>query len=202
MRNRHLLLALFAGAVAGTTQAATTITLHEATDEGPGDSVGTVTVTESEYGLVFTPDLKDLDEGIHGFHVHQNPTCQPGEKDGDTVPALAAGGHFDPDNSGRHGTPWGDGHLGDLPALYVDDEGRATLPVLAPRLEMDDLKGRAVMVHAGGDNYSDQPKPLGGGGPRMACGVVADSPFFPTRTENTGLSPVFFCALGHELPMR
>ena len=87
MRNRHLLLALFAGAVAGTTQAATTITLHEATDEGPGDSVGTVTVTESEYGLVFTPDLKDLDEGIHGFHVHQNPTCQPGEKDGDTVPA-------------------------------------------------------------------------------------------------------------------
>ena len=105
MRNRHLLLALFAGAVAGTTQAATTITLHEATDEGPGDSVGTVTVTESEYGLVFTPDLKDLDEGIHGFHVHQTPTCQPGEKDGDTVPALAAGGHFDPDNSGRHGTP-------------------------------------------------------------------------------------------------
>jgi len=171
MRNRKLLLALFAGALAGTTQAGT-ITLHEATDEGPGDSIGTVTVTESEYGLVFTPDLKNLDEGIHGFHVHQNPTCQPGEKNGETVPALAAGGHYDPDNAGRHGTPWGDGHLGDLPALYVDSEGRATLPVLAPRLEMDDLKGRAVMVHGGGDNYSDQPKPLGGGGPRMACGVV------------------------------
>lgn len=172
MRKRHLLLALFAGALAGTSQAATTITLHEATDEGPGDSIGTVTVTESEYGLVFTPDLKNLEEGIHGFHVHQNPTCQPGEKNGETVPALAAGGHFDPENTGRHGTPWGDGHLGDLPALYVDDEGHATLPVLAPRLEMDDLKGRAVMIHGGGDNYSDQPKPLGGGGPRMACGVV------------------------------
>lgn len=172
MRNRHLLLALFTGALAGTAQAATTVTLHEATDEGPGDSVGTVTVTESEYGLVFTPDLKDLDEGIHGFHVHQNPTCQPGEKNGETVPALAAGGHFDPDGAGRHGTPWGEGHLGDLPALYVDDDDNATLPVLAPRLEMDDLKGRALMIHSGGDNYSDQPKPLGGGGPRMACGVV------------------------------
>jgi len=28
------------------------------------------------------------------------------------------------------------------------------------------------MVHAGGDNFSDQPEPLGGGGPRIGCGVV------------------------------
>ena len=173
MPNRHLMLALLAGTLAGAAQAGT-ITMHEVSDEGPGDSIGTVTVTESEYGLVFTPDLNDLDEGVHGFHVHQNPSCQPGEKKGETVPALAAGGHFDPEGSGHHGTPWGDGHLGDLPALYVNDDGEATLPVLAPRLEMSDLKGRAVMIHGGGDNYSDQPKALGGGGPRMACGVVPD----------------------------
>jgi Cu-Zn family superoxide dismutase len=28
------------------------------------------------------------------------------------------------------------------------------------------------MIHEGGDNYSDKPKPLGGGGARIACGVV------------------------------
>jgi Cu-Zn family superoxide dismutase len=28
------------------------------------------------------------------------------------------------------------------------------------------------MIHEGGDNYSDQPKPLGGGGARIACGVI------------------------------
>ena len=28
------------------------------------------------------------------------------------------------------------------------------------------------MIHAGGDNYSDQPKPNGGGGARIACGVI------------------------------
>jgi Cu-Zn family superoxide dismutase len=28
------------------------------------------------------------------------------------------------------------------------------------------------MIHAGGDNYADQPKPLGGGGERIACGVI------------------------------
>ncbi|MBV8452160.1 MAG: superoxide dismutase, partial [Deltaproteobacteria bacterium] len=26
--------------------------------------------------------------------------------------------------------------------------------------------------HAGGDNYSDTPLPLGGGGARLACGVI------------------------------
>jgi superoxide dismutase, Cu-Zn family len=33
-----------------------------------------------------------------------------------------------------------------------------------------EVKGRSIMIHAGGDNYSDQPAPLGGG--RIACGVV------------------------------
>jgi Cu-Zn family superoxide dismutase len=39
-------------------------------------------------------------------------------------------------------------------------------------LKAADLKGRSLMIHAGGDNYSDYPAKLGGGGPRMACGVV------------------------------
>jgi Cu-Zn family superoxide dismutase len=28
------------------------------------------------------------------------------------------------------------------------------------------------MIHAGGDNHADHPAPLGGGGARMACGVI------------------------------
>jgi hypothetical protein len=28
------------------------------------------------------------------------------------------------------------------------------------------------MIHEGGDNYADAPKPLGGGGARIACGVI------------------------------
>ena len=33
------------------------------------------------------------------------------------------------------------------------------------------LKGHSVMIHEGGDNYTDNP-PLGGGGARIACGVI------------------------------
>ena len=50
--------------------------------------------------------------------------------------------------------------------------GVANNPVLAPRLKMADLRGRSLMIHAGGDNHADHPAPLGGGGPRVACGVI------------------------------
>jgi Cu-Zn family superoxide dismutase len=139
---------------------------------GVGDVIGTVKATSSPYGTILMPDLKNLTPGLHGFHVHQNPNCSPGEKSGKMIPGLAAGGHYDPSGSGKHAGPYGNGHLGDLPALYVDGNGQASHPVLAPRLKLSDLKGRSLMIHAGGDNYADTPKKLGGGGARMACGVV------------------------------
>ena len=93
------------------------------------------------------------------------------EKDGKMTAALAAGGHFNPDNVAHHGTP-NDGHKGDLPVLNVDANGNANTTMLAPRLKLSDIQGLAIMIHAGGDNYSDYPKPLGGGGARIACGVI------------------------------
>lgn len=147
------------------------VSMNTVDEKGVGASVGKVTISESKYGLVFTPDVKGLPPGMHGFHVHQNADCAAREKDGKMVAGLGAGGHFDPAKTNKHGTPWGDGHLGDLPALFVDASGNATQPVLAPRLTMADLKGRSLMVHMGGDNHSDHPAVLGGGGARIVCGV-------------------------------
>ncbi len=141
-------------------------------EKGVGVSVGKVSISESKYGLVFTPLLNSMPPGIHGFHLHQNASCEPKEKDGKMIAAGAAGGHYDPAGSNAHGTPWGEGHLGDLPALFVDANGSATQPVLAPRLKLSDLNGRALMIHAGGDNHADHPMTLGGGGARVSCGVI------------------------------
>ena len=149
-----------------------TVSMFVATDAGPGNAIGTVTVSDTLYGALFTPDLNGFTPGLHGFHVHQNADCGPKQKDGKMVPGLAAGGHYDPAGSGRHEGPYGNGHLGDLPPLYVDENGGSSLPVLAPRLKVADLKGRSLMIHAGGDNFSDHPETLGGGGPRKACGIV------------------------------
>lgn len=138
-----------------------------------GKTIGTLNLQDTEYGLLLTPNLTSLKAGLHGFHVHTNPDCQAAEKDGKPVPGLAAGGHFDPANTQTHQGPYQNGHLGDLPPLAVADDGTATLPVLAPRLSVADVQGRSLMVHADGDNYSDQPQPLGGGGARAACGVIS-----------------------------
>ncbi|AOR65371.1 superoxide dismutase family protein [Pectobacterium wasabiae] len=154
--------------------ASTTVTLNEALPTGTGGSIGEVSLTETPYGLLFTPNLKGLDAGIHGFHVHENASCEPAEQDGKSVPALAAGGHLDPKKTGKHLGPYNDqGHLGDLPGLVATADGTSTYPILAPRIKsLSEVKNHALMVHVGGDNYADMPAKLGGGGARMACGVI------------------------------
>jgi Cu-Zn family superoxide dismutase len=165
-----LMILLFVVAAAHAEQMV--VPLYAINAAGTGAQIGTITVTSNAYGTLFTPDLKGLSPGLHGFHVHEKPSCEPAAKEGKMVPGLGAGGHYDPANTGRHEGPYGEGHLGDLPALYVDAAGTATHTLLAPRLKPSDLHGRALMIHAGADNYADQPEKLGGGGPRVACGVV------------------------------
>ncbi|WON78927.1 superoxide dismutase [Cu-Zn] SodC [Serratia sp. UGAL515B_01] len=158
----------------GVVQAASVdVEMNLVTAQGIRQNIGKITISETPYGLLFTPQLKSLPGGLHGFHVHENGSCEPGMKEGKAVAALSAGGHLDPQKTGKHLGPYADGHLGDLPAIYVMNDGMASYPVLAPRLKnISEIEGKALMVHAGGDNHSDHPKPLGGGGERFACGVI------------------------------
>jgi Cu-Zn family superoxide dismutase len=173
MRQKFLAVAVFLGVLVALPAfgAEIVVPMNLVNDQGVGKSIGTVTITEGPGGLVFTPQLTGLTPGVHGFHVHQNPDCATAMKDGKQVPGLAAGGHYDPAGTAKHMGPQGAGHLGDLPALLVGADGKATTAVVAPRLKIADMKDRSLMIHAGGDNYSDQPAPLGGGGARVACGV-------------------------------
>ena len=174
MKHPLLLAAVFVGVIAASRGFASdpTVTMNLIDEQGIGKSIGTVAISEGPKGLVFTPKLTGLTPGLHGFHIHQNPDCGAGAKDGKTVAGLAAGGHYDPDGTGKHEGFEGKGHLGDLPALTVDADGVASTAVIAPRLKLADVRNRSLMIHAGGDNYSDQPQPLGGGGARIACGVI------------------------------
>lgn len=133
-----------------------------------GDEVGYIKADDTIDGLLLTPRLHGLPPGVHGFQVYQCPFCQHH--------AQGVGGHWDPRKTEQHEGPYqGNGHLGDLPVLIVDEKGRARLPVLAPRLTLAQIKGRAVVIHAKMDNYSDSPVENGGEGVKLACGVV---PYF------------------------
>src|SRR5262245_12349414 len=148
------------------------VTMSLITVDGVGKSVGTITIKEGKDGVTIEPKLKDLPPGEHGFHVHEKPSCEPADKDGKKTAAQAAGAHYDPEGTKAHKGPGGGGHKGDLPKLVVTDKGEATAKLEVKGVKLADLQGRSLMIHAGGDNYSDVPKPLGGGGERLVCGVV------------------------------
>lgn len=132
---------------------------------GPGASIGKVTLTQTPKGLLLTPDLQQLPPGTHGMHVHQAPSCDNFGQD--------AQGHLDPAHTNQHLGPYNThGHVGDLPILVVNEQGIATTPVLAPHLTLSEAEGHSIIIHAGGDNYADTPEKLGGGGARIACGII------------------------------
>src|SRR5262249_6163846 len=145
--SKHL-LAITCLTIATVALADTTVSMNMTADNGQGESAGTVLIRETKYGLLLTPHLHGLTPGAHGFHIHQNPSC---DKNG-----MSAGSHFDPDNTGKHLGPYNDdGHYGDLPVLYVNSDGTATTPILAPRLHyISEISHHALMIHNAGDNYS------------------------------------------------
>lgn len=160
--------ALFAPAAASADTA--TATINAITADGVGAAIGTATITDSKDGAVFVVEVKGL-SGERGFHVHEKGDCGPGEKDGKKQAGLAAGPHFDPAKAGKHAGPHGGGHAGDLPKLALKESGEK-VTVTAPHVKVADIVGRSLMIHEGGDNYADEPAPLGGGKGRVACGVI------------------------------
>jgi Cu-Zn family superoxide dismutase len=168
------LLLVFAGA--GTALAAKVapvkVTMNQITPDGVGDAIGSITLKQTKTGVDLAVDLTKLSPGEHGFHVHEHGICAPADKEGKKTAGQAAGGHWDPSTTKLHKGPGGGGHRGDLPKLVVPENGKLKTKLTVEGLTLADLGGKALMIHAGGDNYSDTPKPLGGGGDRVVCGVI------------------------------
>lgn len=140
--------------------------------EGEGATAGTVTIRQTKDGVELAVALTGLTPGEHGFHLHENGSCDPADKDGKKVAGQAAGPHWDPEATKAHKGPGGGGHKGDLPKLLVPEGGKVKAKLPVAGLTLADLAGKSLMIHAGGDNYSDTPKALGGGGDRIVCGVI------------------------------
>jgi len=101
--------------------ASETITMNAIDANGVGKKIGTLRLSDTKTDLQITPRFTDLPPGCHGFHVHVNPDCGPGNgPSGQPTAGMAAGGHYDPANTGKHLGPNGEGHKGDMPVLTVD----------------------------------------------------------------------------------
>ena len=161
------------------------IMIRRISAEGVGEIIGSIKLSPQHSGALLEPALAGLTPGPHAFHVHENPDCGPGVKDGQKVAGLAAGGHFDPekgdeaqDHSGKDHSSHDHGstsHLpaGDLPELIVAEDGTATQAIHVRNLTLPQMMGRAIMIHAHGEQPED-PAMAKGGGARIACGVIRE----------------------------
>lgn len=182
LRTRALiaLVALTVGfAVAQDRGASTMATLQDVS----GAEIGMAMFTETPQGLEVTVAVAGLPAGgKHGMHLHSEGSCENSTDDqGQSVVFGGAGGHFDPNNTENHAGPdmaADAGHAGDMPNLEVAPDGTAQVTFLVPHLTVTEgemsVTGRALIIHANEDNYTNEPK-NGGSGERIACGVVGAS---------------------------
>ncbi len=129
---------------------------------------------------------------FHGMHIHANDVTTNG--DGciadPTQPSntwfVSADGHWKRTATDIHGQ-----HAGDLPSLYVNADGTTVMRFVLDKLTAAEVVGKAVILHAGPDNFANVPvgtaddqytagltalaktQATGNAGDRVACGVIA-----------------------------
>ena len=139
---------------------------------------GTVTFTFDPNfpGADVEAQVTGLPPGQHGFHIHEVGDCSAPD-------ASSAGGHLNPTGS-PHGSPENsteERHLGDLGNI---EAGNDTVAIYSRHDQLlansgDSIVGRAVVVHELPDDFVTQPD--GGGGARIACGVIREGEIEPPQ---------------------
>ncbi|AXF55777.1 superoxide dismutase family protein [Salicibibacter kimchii] len=152
--------------------------LHDANEE----PVGTVNFHERDGNTRITAEAENLDPGFHGFHIHEEGVCEPDAEEG---PFDTAEGHYSPEDN-EHGE-----HAGDLPPLYVKEDGAVEMSIESDRFTPDELveEETAMIIHSNPDNFAhipdrytseeqDESGPdedtldTGDAGDRVACAVI------------------------------
>ncbi|MDH5823302.1 superoxide dismutase family protein [Luteimonas sp. RD2P54] len=125
---------------------------------------------EAEGGLVhISGEVRGLSaDSVHGFHVHETGDCSAPD-------ASSAGGHFNPGDNPHGRAGEGEHHAGDSDNIRADAQGVAMVDATLHGATLGDggpadIAGKAVIVHAGADDYTTQP--TGDAGARLACGVI------------------------------
>lgn len=137
---------------------------------GDGEAIGSASLTPTATGGVLIEiEVAGLPaDNWVAFHVHETGVCDH------STGHTSAGGHFNPSEAPHGFLVDGGPHAGDMPNIWVDAEGNARVQVFNPLVSLDEgdaaIRGRALMIHAGSDDYTSQP--TGDAGDRLACAVI------------------------------
>lgn len=119
-------------------------------------------------------DIKNVPEGLHGFHIHQSGDLREG------CSSLCS--HYNPTNK-KHGGPNDkERHIGDLGNLLAKTNGIVKTIIVDKKIKLSgkhSIIGRSVIIHADEDDLgkggNKESLKTGNAGKRIACGVIGYS---------------------------
>jgi Cu-Zn family superoxide dismutase len=130
---------------------------------------GELRLVATAAGVNLSGEISGLTPGTeHGFHIHEHGDCSAPD-------GASAGAHLNPANAAHGGPDATPRHLGDLPNVKSNEEGRAEVNTTIAGATLRDggannLVGKSFIVHARRDDYKTQPS--GDSGDRIACGLI------------------------------
>jgi Cu-Zn family superoxide dismutase len=131
--------------------------------------IGTVKFYQLPNGVLVAAEVDGLPTStgycqmpIFAIHIHEGGNCMGDEVD----PFRNVGMHYNPYDCPH---PY---HAGDMPPLF-DANGKAFLVFLTTRFTVDEIIGKAVIIHDSPDDFMSQP--AGNAGNKIACGTIQAS---------------------------
>lgn len=164
---KNLKFLLFAAGGILLTSCGTSKTMTDTINSKSGTSTqGTVKFTQNKNEVTMDMNVYKLTPGTHAVHVHEFGDCS-------STDGKSAGGHWNPSKD-EHGK-WASEHfhMGDIGNLVADKNGTARLIFKTDKWCLgcsDDSKnivGKAIVIHAGKDDFHTQP--TGDAGGRVGC---------------------------------
>ncbi|TXF76401.1 superoxide dismutase family protein [Chryseobacterium sp.] len=130
------------------------------------DTQGTAKFSQTGKNVEMDLNVYKLTPGIHAVHIHEKGDCSAAD-------ASSAGGHWNPSKN-DHGK-WGAEHfhMGDIGNLTANKEGTARLVFKTDKWclncadESKNIMNKAIVIHAGKDDFMTQP--TGNAGGRVGC---------------------------------
>ena len=138
------------------------------TEAGGSSVTGQAVFMQDGEDIMLTIDIQDASPGLHAVHIHATGDCSAPD-------GTSAGGHWNP-TSEDHGRWGGDSfHLGDIGNIPVGSGGTGYIERTTDLWDLGngsdlDIVGKAIIVHAGEDDFTSQPSGAAGG--RIGCGVI------------------------------
>jgi superoxide dismutase, Cu-Zn family len=124
---------------------------------------GKVHFQKQEGSVHLSGQIEGLTPGLHGFHIHEFGDLSAAD-------GSSAGGHYNPGGHKHGGPDKPNRHAGDLGNVKADEKGVARIDIKVEGIDIADIIGRSLVVHADADDLKSQP--AGNAGPRAALGVI------------------------------